>query len=113
MAEMRFFLICMNITVLFLLGVYLLNLFGVRSYDAFTFVYMFVAAVAVVLIASEFAEKYKMKNPIYFVLPGIMAIAAPLMTGAGRPNAVALALGWLLLAPGIVLLSRLIVKKKE
>jgi len=112
MAVNRFFLLSLNVVILLLLGVYLLNLFGIKAYDPTTMVYLFVASIAVVLISNEFIETYKLSNPIYFIAPGVVAVAAPFVLG--KPIAAAIALGWLCLAPGLVLLIRgLIGKKKE
>ena len=108
---MKFFLLCLNVVILLLLGTYLMNLFGIKSYEPTTFVYLFVAAVAIVLVANEFIEKFSIANPIYFVIPGMLAIASPLIIG--KPVAAAVALGWLLLAPGIVLIVRSFIGKKK
>ena len=108
---MKFFLLCLNVVILLLLGTYLMNLFGIKSYEPMTFVYLFVAAVAMVLVANEFIERFSIGNPVYFVIPGMLAIAFPLIIG--KPVAAAIALGWLLLAPGIVLIVRSFIGKKK
>jgi len=111
MAVNRFFLLSLNVVILLLLGTYLINLFNIKAYESVTFVYLFVAAVAVVLISNEFIEKFELGNPIYFFLPGVIAIVAPFVMGKIIPAAIVV--GWLMLAPGIVLLSRNLLKKKE
>jgi len=111
MAVNKFFLLSLNIIILFLLGVYLLDLFKLSAYNPVTFVYLFMAAMVMVLIANEFVEKYNISNPTYFIIPGVLAIVAPIISG--KPATVALVLGWLLLAPGIVLLVRSIISKKK
>jgi len=122
---MKFFLLCLNVVILLLLGTYLMNLFEIKSYESMTFVYLFVAAVTMVLMANEFIEKFSIGNPLYFVIPGMLAIAFPLIIGKpvatviaspliiGKPVTAAIALGWLLLAPGIVLIVRSFIGKKK
>jgi len=113
MAINKFLLLGLNVTVLMILGIYLLNLFNVRGYDNITLVYLFVAALIVTVVSSEFVEKFKINNPIYFIVPGLLAAIAPFILG--KQISAAIALGWLLLAPGIVLLVRSMLgeKKKE
>ena len=111
MAVNKFFLLSLNVVILLLLGVYLFNLFNVKAYDPITMIYLFVAAIAVVLISNEFIERYNLSNPVYFIAPGVVAIAAPFILG--KPVAAAIALGWLCLAPGLVLLIRGIISKKK
>ena len=111
MAINKFLLLGLNVTVLMILGIYLMNLFNVRGYDNITLVYLFAAALIVTVLANEFIEKFKISNPVYFIIPGLLAAAAPFILG--RPISAAIALGWLLLAPGIVLLVRSMLEKKK
>ena len=108
---MKFLLLCLNVVILLMLGLYFINPFDIKSSEPITFAYLFIAAILIVVIANEFVEKFNFSNPLYFLVPGIFAVVAPFIVG--KQIAVAIALGLLLLAPGIVLLLRNIMQKKK
>jgi len=111
MAINKFLLLGLNVTILMVLGIYLMNLFNIRGYDTITLVYLLAASLIVTFISNEFIEKFKINNPIYFIVPGLLAAIAPFILG--KQVSAAIALGWLLLAPGIVLLVRSMLGEKK
>ncbi|MEM2974099.1 MAG: hypothetical protein QW112_00510 [Candidatus Micrarchaeia archaeon] len=107
----KFFLLAVGVALLIVLGMYLLDIFNIRNYDTMTILYAVMAVVIATLLSSEIIDKFELRNPAYFVVPGIIAVAALFITGKFVP--IALVIGCSLLAPGIALLIRGGFRKKE
>jgi hypothetical protein len=127
MAINKFLLLGLNATIIMILAIYLINPSDIRGHDTIILVYLFVASLIVIVVANEFIEKFKISNPVYFIVPGLLAMLAssiikePSYITSGSMDIIQFydiiikMLGWLLLAPGIVLLVRSMLgeKKKE
>jgi len=111
MLKTRFLLMSLNVVVLLFLGMYILDLFSIKSYEVATMAYLLFAAIAVTLIANEFVDKFSLSNPIYFIVPAVVAIVAPLIIG--KPISAVMAIGWMMLAPGMVMIVRSMFKENK
>jgi len=105
---MRFILLGLNVIVLVLLGAYLLNLMGISTLGVNTLGALFLASVAVLLVIDQMVEKLHMANPFMYLVPGLVAMVAPIIIV--RQVSVITLLGVLFTVPGIVLFVRKTIK---
>ena len=105
---MKLILLGLNVIVLVLLGAYLLNLMGMSTLGVNTLGALFLASMAALLIINQMVEKLQMSNPWMYLVPGMVAVVAPLIMV--RQLSVVSILGVLFAVPGIVLMVRKKVK---
>ena len=106
MINMRLVLLGANVSILILLGVYLLNLFSIRDAGIESIAMLFLASITALVLVNEFVERYQIKNFLAFLVPGLAAIAVSFLYRGGGAGLipVAFVLGVMLTVPGIVLL---------
>ncbi|VVB73891.1 Uncharacterised protein [uncultured archaeon] len=105
---MRFILLGLNVIVLVLLGAYLLDFMGISALGMNTLGALFLASVAGLLVVDQMVEKLQMTNPWMYLVPGIVAVVAPVIIV--RQVSVITLLGVLFTVPGIVLFVRKTIK---
>ena len=105
---MRFILLGLNVIVLVLLGAYLLNLMGISTLGVNTLGALFLASVAALLVIDQMVEKLQMSNPYMYLIPGLVAVVAPVIMV--RQVSVITLLGVLFMVPGIVLFVKKTIK---
>ena len=105
---MRFILLGLNVIVLVLLGAYLLDLMGISTLGVNTLGALFLASVAALLVIDQMVEKLQMSNPYMYLIPGLVAVVAPVIIV--RQVSVITLLGVLFMVPGIVLFVKKTIK---
>jgi hypothetical protein len=106
----RFLLFGLTISMLLLLGMYLLDLFSVRAFGSESIVMLFATAVVAILVSDGMMKQYKLVNPLYFLVPALFVIGVCYISGL-RSIAVAFAL--MLAMPGVVATARWLIVGKE
>jgi hypothetical protein len=105
---MRFILLGLNVIVLVLLGAYLLDYMGISTLGVNALGALFFVSVAALLVVDQMVEKLQMANPWMYLVPGLVAVVAPIVIV--RQVSIITLLGVLFTVPGIVLFVRKTVK---
>jgi len=106
----RFVLFGFSVSMLLLLGIYLLNVFNVREFGSEAIVLLFAVAVIALLVTDSLMKTYKMLNPLYFLVPGIVVLTVCYIYGFRN---IAIAFALMLAMPGIVATARWLIIGKE
>jgi len=107
---MRFILLGMSVTMLLLLGIYLLNLFDVRSLENGALILLFVMSLAALLVSNEAIEKYGLTNPLYLIAPAFAVLFVCYVAGF---RSIALAFALMMTSPAIVATTRWFIGREE
>jgi len=104
---MKFVLLGINVALFVLIGIYLADIFAIKSAGTEAIAFLFAATVAALLVANEFIEEYKIDNVPIYLAPALIVIGAPFLVGR---SGLAILAGILLAIPGLVLLIRKLIK---
>lgn len=106
----RFLLFGLTISMLLLLGMYLLDLFSVRAFGSESIVMLFATAVVVILVSDGMMKQYKIANPLYFLVPALFVLGVCYISGL---KSIAIAFAIMLAMPGVVATARWLIVGKE
>ena len=104
---MKLILLGANVALFVLIGVYLADIFAIKTLGLEVIAFLFFAAISALVLVNEIVEKQEVNNTSVFLFPGLGALAAPFLVGK---FGLAILIGVLMTIPGLVILIRKLIK---